>query len=232
MKYVGRRDLENVNCHIVIIDITASIKLRLICLYRSFRPQDSISPTVFFETQLNLLKRALTGNCYLLGDFNLDARMDMRPVYDYKVPLSSLTTFALENNLVQMVTETTWSRTINGVRKDSLLDHVYVNNAAIVLSVNLIDPVFGDHSLIVVKLTFKSQTFTKSLTSRNWKNYNAVCVCHSLAIGLNVIKEKCINMSVQDHWNQLENVLISSIDESAPLLTYNIKVKRNSGNLL
>ena len=67
----------------------------------------------FFDTQISLVKNALTNNCYVMGDFNLDARMDMRPDYDHKVPLSCFTNFALENNLVQIVTGTTWSRVIN-----------------------------------------------------------------------------------------------------------------------
>ena len=36
-----------------------------------------------------------------------------------------LTTFINETNLVQLVNFETWTRTINGVRKESTLDHVY-----------------------------------------------------------------------------------------------------------
>ena len=115
-KYVRRKDLEKENHHIVVIDIIVNVKIRLICIYRSFRPQDSSTPNSFFDTQLGTIKNALTSNTYLLGDFNLDARMEMRPDYDRKVPLSCLVNFALENNLIQIVTETTWSRIINGIK--------------------------------------------------------------------------------------------------------------------
>ena len=77
-KYVRRKDLEKENYHIVIIDVILAVKIRVICIYRSFRPQDYTTPTAFFETQLGILKNALTSNTYLLGDFNLDARMEMR----------------------------------------------------------------------------------------------------------------------------------------------------------
>ena len=64
--------------------------------------------------------------------FNLDVNMEMRPDYLYKSPLSHLIEFANANNLTQLVSFNTWSRTINGVRKESLLDHVYVNEVSLV----------------------------------------------------------------------------------------------------
>ena len=54
-KYVRRKDLEKENCHIVIIDVTACTNLRLISVYRSFRPQGIISPTALFKKQISLL---------------------------------------------------------------------------------------------------------------------------------------------------------------------------------
>ena len=82
-------------------------------IYRSFRPQDSVTPAKLFEIQLGIINKALTNNCYIMGDFNLDARMEGRPDYDRKVPLNILMDFALEKNLIQIITETTWSRVIN-----------------------------------------------------------------------------------------------------------------------
>ena len=130
VKYLRRKDLEIQNCHIVIIDIFASQTLRLIGVYRSFRPQDSVTPAKLFEIQLGIINKALTNNCYIMGDFNLDARMEGRPDYDRKVPLNILMNFALEKNLIQIITETTWSRVINGIKKESVLDHVFVANVA------------------------------------------------------------------------------------------------------
>ena len=66
-------------------------------MYRSFRPLDK-TPTKFFEAQINVIQNALCRNCYVLGDFNLDARMDNRPDYDRKIPLAILNEFA-NNNL-------------------------------------------------------------------------------------------------------------------------------------
>ena len=62
----------------------------------------------------------LQKNCFLMGDFNLDAKMELRNDYLYKVPHSLLTDFLTLKNLVQLVNIPTWTRTINGVKKSPL----------------------------------------------------------------------------------------------------------------
>ena len=49
----------------------------------------------------------------------------------------------------------TWSRTINGIRKQSLLDHIYVNNVESVTSVNYIEAAFDDHVSAFAQLNLK-----------------------------------------------------------------------------
>ena len=63
-----------------------------------------------------------------MGDFNLDGGHDIRPEYSNRLLLNTLKEFATESNLIQVVDFNTWTRTINGTRKESLLDHVYLNN--------------------------------------------------------------------------------------------------------
>ena len=132
VNYVRRKDLESPNHHIVIVDITTSKKFRVINLYRSFRPQGNLSPDEFFKSQLGVLQKALCSYCLILGDFNLDARMELRLDYPRKITLNHLTEFANTNHFTQIVNFTTWSRIINGITKESLLDHVYTNNITIV----------------------------------------------------------------------------------------------------
>ena len=127
VKYLRRRDLERKNMHIVIVDILGKKLTRIISLYRSFRPLD-LTPRAFFEAQLEILTKAQCSSCYILGDFNLEARMDSRPDYDRKIPLAQLSDFAIQNNFLQIVDFDTWSRVINGIRKESLIDHIYVND--------------------------------------------------------------------------------------------------------
>ena len=88
--------------HIVIIDIMLNVQIRVISLYRSFRP-DQMSPNDFFKGQLAVLKNAIVKNCFIMGDFNLDAGMDARQDYGYKIPFELLSNFAFENDLLQVV---------------------------------------------------------------------------------------------------------------------------------
>ena len=84
VKYTRRKDLEKDNMHLVIIDVHLDRDLRLINIYRSFRPQDMTSPMTFFKSQLSVIKKALNNNCLVLGDFNLDACMENRLDYHNK----------------------------------------------------------------------------------------------------------------------------------------------------
>ena len=63
--------------HIVVIDLLLDVKIRLISVYRSFRP-DLLSPNEFFKGQLEVIKNATVRNCLIMGDFNLDAGMEAR----------------------------------------------------------------------------------------------------------------------------------------------------------
>ena len=172
IKYKRRIDLEVKNCHVVIVDILCSPAIRIICLYRSFRPPGMLSPDVFFSSQLSLLRNALKENCVIMGDFNLDAEKGHRLDYVYKIPMKFLTDFTLEHNLTQLVTFNTWSRTIKGVIKESLLDHVYVNNFAAVSNVTFTVPVFGDHVLVLIDLKTRLFTTNETVIKRNWSGYS------------------------------------------------------------
>ena len=84
VNYTRRRDLELNDCHIVVIDVVHSVNLRIINVYRSFRPPDGTSASAFFLKQLNVIKNALCKNCYVMGDFNLYGGINIRPDYSNK----------------------------------------------------------------------------------------------------------------------------------------------------
>ena len=60
LKYNRRDDLEENNRHLIIIDLELGSKVRIITLYRSFRPPECISTSKFFQRQLIIAKRNLT----------------------------------------------------------------------------------------------------------------------------------------------------------------------------
>ena len=76
-----------------------------------------------------------------MGDFNLNAGRDLMIDYSYKQPMKALNEFVLKYNLLQLVKFKTWSRIIKGVKKESLLDHIYVTDVSYVIytTVSLLD---------------------------------------------------------------------------------------------
>ena len=213
INYVRRKDLELPDHHIVVIDIITDKKFRIINLYRSFRPQGGLSPDELFKSQLGVLKNALSPNCLILGDFNLDAGMEFRLDYPRKATFNYLTDFVNQNNLSQLVNFPTWSRTINGIKKESLLDHVYANDTSFVSCVYFKVPTFGDHVLVIVELNAVLIAAEKSSCKRNWTGYSKEILISSL----NLDTVQYYN-NVQVQWNSLENSLINAADFVAPLM--------------
>ena len=72
VQYKRRNDLEKPNLHLIILNIQADSQVRIITLYRTFRPQDASLPRENFKKQLHLINEATTNNTVLLGDMNLD----------------------------------------------------------------------------------------------------------------------------------------------------------------
>ena len=127
----------------------------------------------------------------------------------------NLTRFALENNLYQTVEFCTWSRIINGVKKESLLDHVYVNNLSAIKDVHMIEPVFGDHVLTIVELHSNVENLINVKANRNWKGYSKIKMNDLVSIKLG---STCWDdLNVQDHWNLLENEIVNIVDYLAPI---------------
>ena len=73
VKYNRRKDLESLNCHIVILDLfDADNNLkRLIGIYRSFNPIGNTARNLFIE-QLRIVKKCFNDESILMGDLNLD----------------------------------------------------------------------------------------------------------------------------------------------------------------
>ena len=205
------------NYHLVIVDLLCNPIIRIICLYRSFRPPGMLSPELFFSNQLAVIKNSLSNDCLIMGDFNLDASMSDRLDYNYKLPMKNLTNFALEANLTQLVTFNTWSRTIKGVKKESMLDHVYVRNFASVFNVTFSVPVFGDHVLVLIELNAKHTVNNETIQRRAWSSYLPIEMNNVLLNNLNANNVNLSDLNVQDCWNTIENIIINTVDKVAPM---------------
>ena len=183
-----------------------------------------LSANGFFKTQLEVVEGVVTENCSVMGDFKLDAQMDHNQDYTQKALLKILKIVTLAKNLMQIVDFTTWSRTVKGNLKQSLLDHVYVSNFAMVKNVDFEVPTFVDHILIKVKLPFKKIFYQNTdKIKRAWSKYLIEQVYKDLNdCNLLAITAQCCDAVVQEHWNVLKNVILKVIDSLAPIVTCEI----------
>ena len=129
-----------------------------------------------------------------------------------------------------MVNFNTWSRVINGIRKESLIDHVYVNEPSSITNVKSLEPTFGDHLLIIVDLIFCTLKSTKNKIIRQWGGYSVNSINVKLSALLMELTEPDQFVSVQNHWNLLEFVLIKATDALVPLKSVNEKKKKTNAN--
>ena len=108
----------------------------------------------------------------------------------------------------------TWRRVVNGVVRESVLDHVYVKDYFILSDLTHSWPIFGDHAAVIFNIGNDKEK-QEQTTRRDWRGYSEELLCNKLlSLDWNLESD-----SVQDFWNELENRLIGVVDEIAPLAT-------------
>ena len=70
-------------------------------------------------------------------------------------------------NLIQLVEFPTWQRIINNVKKESILDHIYVQDPTIIENITHKIPLIGDHKLIMFEIVFKPEKITLGLERKH-----------------------------------------------------------------
>ena len=107
----------------VVIDILGSPLTRIINLYRPFNPRQLPEQT-FFCNQITKLDELIINNTIILGDFNLDLNEEFADSYTRRSYFNLMKNILGHHGLSQLVEEDTWSRTVNGVKLSSRIDHV------------------------------------------------------------------------------------------------------------
>ena len=217
ISYVRRDDLEGVDSNLVIIEAKTNAQIYLIInLYRSFSMQGDVTPEVRFVTQINTIKSAILNNMSLtpivVGDFNLNYSLNHNITYQYKRLFDTLNVAVMDCGLTQVVDFPTWHRKINGIDKESILDHIYVKDTTKIVAIENIDPEIGDHKIIIMELSDAAVTPSK-IIKRSWKNYS----CDKLNEGLSGCVFDYSITNVQHFWNNLENQIVNVIDVVAPM---------------
>ncbi len=219
LDYTRRRDLEGTNNHVIIIDIMSTKTTRIINIYRPFNPRSGIHPRQFFISQLNLIKHAMTPNTVLMGDLNLDWSKKDSGQYAFRQYFSDFEEALGGSNLTQMVDFVTWTRTVNGVIKESTLDHLYSNQPLMLSNLHPVEPLFGDHRMVVATLysTKPEPTFT---FRRDWRGYDKNILCEKLSN----VNWQTDTGDVQSCWNNIENNILEVIDNLIPICSFNNNV--------
>ena len=215
IEYVRRTDLEIEDFGIIIIDIKIPYTCRIVNVYRSFNPQNGLTPLNFFETQLQIIKAAsedLKGiQLIITGDFNLDDQKRYATDYRGKQFFQKLNPLMDEIPLIQIINEPTWQRVVNNTLRESTIDHLYVKNPLVIHNIEYLKPLIGDHKLI----TFEINAIAKpqqTIFKRNWSKYSKDKLLAALAA-----EPFCIETpNVQDTWNLFENIVITLTDNLAP----------------
>ena len=129
-------------------------------------------PTVtrFFDLQLTKIDHLITTRTIILGDFNLDLKKADDPTYSKINLIEDLHNKLGHHNLNQCCDKNTWSRVINGVVKQSLVDHIYGTQTGIISNLKLIDLVYGDHKMLefsVTKMNISSASLQEPIKMRS-----------------------------------------------------------------
>ena len=224
ISYKRRNDLEGTNSNIIVIDLLQENTRRLINVYRSFNPQEGVNQRTKFKYQLELIKKAMSKNTVLLGDFNIDDCKRYSIDYPLKELFMDFDDALAVFGLIQLVKFKTWSRLINNTLKSSVLDHIYTTDFTNISNLKSIKPTFGDHLLIYFDFD-AVKTLPKESLRRDWRQYSAEKLCNELSkldfnIGI---------CDVQEYWNVFENMIINVIDVLIPLATFTNNTVKNSG---
>jgi hypothetical protein len=125
IKYARRVVLEGSNSNATIIDIIDKETHRIINVYWSYKPPNGISQREMFRHQLQIIRAAYINRAILLCNFNLDLNRFEDPSYVLSNYFEEMNTILGDVVLEQLITFPTWSRCVNGVTRESLLDHIY-----------------------------------------------------------------------------------------------------------
>ena len=208
---IRRTDLEGQNSHLIILDVKAKNNIRIINIYRPFNPQQDKRPLEFFKYQIDLIHEAYNNDTVLVGDLNLDWRKKGEVGYQFKNYFNYFEEKLGDTNFVQMVDFSTWSRMVNNLLRESIIDHVYSTKPTTIQDLTSKRPFFGDHQMVIFKITTEKPEQNLSFR-RSWQNYSKDNL-------LNLLKETDWSThadTVQATWDIFENKLINIVDNLVP----------------
>ena len=104
-------------------------------------------------------------------------------------------------------------------KKESLIDHIYVNDISTIINVKFEVPTFSDHVLVIAELDLNIRRTNKNKIARDWKKYSVNSINVEVSSRILPLISR-LETDVQSHWSLIEHVLIKSIDSLCPLITF------------
>jgi hypothetical protein len=88
---------------------------------------------------------------------NLDWNLKGVHSYAFKKYFRDMEEAIGDLNLVQLIITPTWSRMVQDVNKESILDHIYNRDPLSIVKLQFIKPSFGDHQLVLFKIELEKK---------------------------------------------------------------------------
>ena len=219
VNYTRREDLEGIDLSICVIDVNGTNNYRIVNFYRLFNPPNNLKQSQHLQEQLTKISGMFNdlGERKILigGDFNLDDSKRYAPDYRYKHLFEFQNQQNETLNLIQIIDFPTWRRIVDNVQKESILDHVYVQDPTIVKNINSFVPTIGDHVMIIIDIVNRPEP-PKIITKRSWISYSKIKLLNELS----QVTFKDRTDDVQSTWNNFEAILMPIVDKLVPLVEF------------
>ena len=217
IKYTRQFQTEKPGSHVMLLRIECENKvISLASIYRTYKLTGHVSHMQAFQEQVEILQEFMNANrgddCIIMGDMNLDERRRSDRSYNLHQLYQIWDEFEKEQNLIQMVKFSTWTRLHGQTLRQSIIDHVYVDNQALVEYVEEISVTIGDHVPVLISLVCKTKTEKRTVYIRNWKNYSK----ENLELELSKEDWNIMANCPEDYSNILENKLLDVLEQVIP----------------
>ena len=117
----------------------------------------------------------------MLGDFNLNFARKNDVNYLHVKYFDDFDDVLYDKNLIRLMEFPTWSRIVNNVLIESIIDHIYVKYPTLVSEVQSTKPLFRDHLLISITLGLEKKEI-EPLLRRDWRKYSKEVLLAELAL--------------------------------------------------
>ena len=218
LKYERLSEIENSKVELIAIK---TLKQKICGYYRPFLMPNHENERDYITDTLEILEKLPSINVTLLGDFNIDFSKISNQNYKNKKLYDELESLFIEKTLVQIIDTNTWRRKFGDELKESILDHIYVNNLSAVESSFNDQQIVGDHNLVGLILKVETENYPTNYPSTvlDWTNYSKDALIQKLS---NYNFNELENLEVESHISELNQILGTIVDELIPT----IKLKR------